>query len=436
MSAEAPPDADLYRCVHCGLCLNACPTYLETGLETESPRGRIFFMRAVRERRLPLTNAIAGHWGMCLQCRACEAACPSGVPFGRLMAAMRHEALVQRPPGLRERLLRWLALHCLLPHPRRLRVVGRLLRLYQRSGVRQALRTLGLLRLLRLADVDAQLPPLPPRDFLASGQTYPARPEPAGGTGSVEGLHRPVRVALFSGCVMPIFYGPVHEATVRVLARNGCEVVVPEAQLCCGALHVHSGEHQAARELARRNIAAFEAAGADYVVVNAAGCGAQLKEYAGLFGCDPAWRARAERFSASVRDVTELLASLPFERGLGKLSLKVTYQDPCHLAHAQRIKDAPRRLLRAVPGLTLMETERPDLCCGAAGSYNLVERAMSQRLLERKMREIAATGADVIATANPGCQLQLQAGVRRHGLRMRVAHVLEVLDEAYRASAD
>jgi len=427
LSPDAPSDADLYRCVHCGLCLNSCPTYLETGLETESPRGRIFFMRAVREQRLPLTSAIEGHWSMCLQCRACEAVCPSGVRFGRLMGAMRHETLVRRAPGLRERLVRWLAFRALLPHPARLRAVGVLLRLYQRGGVQRALRATGFLRLLRLAEMDAQLPPLPARSFAARGQVYAARPEP------VEGRTAAMRVAFFSGCVMPVFYGPVHEATVRVLTRNGCDVVVPAAQTCCGALHAHSGEREMARALAKRTIAAFEAAGADCVVVNSAGCGAQLKEYAELFERDPAWKARAERFSASVRDVTELLATLPFERGLGKLPLRVTYQDSCHLAHAQRVKDAPRRLLRAIPGLTLVEMERPDVCCGAAGSYNIVEPEMSRRLLERKMNDAQGTAAEVIATANPGCLLQLQAGVTKRGLKARVAHVVELLDEAYRA---
>ena len=283
------------------------------------------------------------------------------------------------------------------------------------------LRATRLLRLVGLAEMDAQLPPMPSKSFAAQGQVYVPQGE------------RRMRVAFFSGCVMPLLHGPVHEATVRVLTRNGCEVVVPAAQTCCGALHLHSGERELARELARRTIAAFEAARADCVVVNSAGCGAQLKEYAELFERDPASRARAERFSASVRDATELLASLPFERGLGALRLRVTYQDPCHLGHAQRITDAPRRLLRAIPGVTLVEMERPDVCCGAAGSYSLVEREMSRRLLERKMDAIASTNADVIATANPGCLVQLEAGVRRRGLRARVAHVVELLDEAYRA---
>ncbi|MDO8531745.1 MAG: (Fe-S)-binding protein [Dehalococcoidia bacterium] len=426
LSPDAPSDADLYRCVHCGLCLNYCPTYLETGLETESPRGRIFFMRALREQRLPLNDAVAGHWSMCLQCRACEAVCPSGVRFGRLMGQMRQETLLRRPPGRRERFARWLAFCALLPHPRRLRVAGGLLRLYQRSGAQAALRAMGLLRLLGLADMEGQLPPVPSRMFAARGQVYAAQSE------------RRMRVAFFSGCVMPVFYGPVHEATLRVLTRNGCEVVVPAAQTCCGALHLHSGEREMARDLARRTIVVFEAARADYVVVNSAGCGAQLKEYAELFEGDQTWKARAERFSASVRDVTELLAALPFERGLALRQaqgqpLRVTYQDPCHLAHAQRVTDAPRRLLRAIPGLTLVEMERPDVCCGAAGSYSLVEREMSRRLLERKMDAIASMRADVIATANPGCLLQLRAGVRQRGLRARVAHVVELLDEAYRA---
>ncbi|MCH7523284.1 MAG: 4Fe-4S dicluster domain-containing protein [Chloroflexi bacterium] len=408
----APSDADLSRCVRCGLCLEYCPTYTETGLETESPRGRLYLIKAIAEERIEATPTVVGHLDLCLQCRNCEAVCPSGVPYGRIMEGARAEILANRPP-LAWR-LRALFLREVIARPRRMAAFATLLRLYRASGLRW------------LAE---RTPFLRERVILAptiSGPTFRARGVLARPRGEARG-----RVALLIGCIMPHAYGRVHEATVRVLARNGFEVVAPPHQACCGALHAHNGDRPTARALARRNIDAFLEAQVDTIVVNSAGCGAAMKEYGELLADDPDYAEKAGRFAGSVKDVTELLAELPLEAPTGRVEADVTYQDPCHLAHAQRITSAPRELLAAIPGLRLVEMAQPDRCCGSAGIYSLAHREMSLDLLDGKMREIAATGADVIATANPGCMAQLEAGLRRHRLPGRVVHVVELLDEAY-----
>jgi glycolate oxidase iron-sulfur subunit len=297
----------------------------------------------------------------------------------------------------------------------------------------------GLLRLYRASGLRwlaERVPYVRDRVVLAptiSGPTF--RPDQVGGLIRPQGKARR-RVALLTGCIMPHAFGRVHEATVRVLARNGFEVVAPLGQLCCGALHSHNGDRTTALALARRNIDAFLEAEVDAVVVNSAGCSSAMKEYRELLADDPDYAEKAERFAGLVKDVTELLAELPLEPPSTPLETNVTYQDPCHLAHAQRISRAPRELLAAIPGLRLIEMERPDRCCGSAGVYSLAHRQMSLDLLDGKMRDIAATGAGVIATANPGCMVQLEAGLRRHRLPGRVVHVVELLDEAYRRSGE
>ena len=416
---DAPAEEDLYRCVHCGLCLQVCPTYVQLGVETESPRGRLALMRAVHQERIGLTEGVVGHLDLCLQCRACEAACPSGVPFGHIMEQTRAQISTETRAPLKTRIGRFIGFRVLLAHLGVLRALAWSLKLYQRSGLQTLMRASQLLRLTGLHRAEAQLPRLPrffspPRSELVPAQGAAMR-----------------RVAMLSGCVMPLFYGPVNEATARVLARNGCDVVVPRAQGCCGALAAHNGDLESARALARRNIDAFLAAGVEAIVVNSAGCGSAMKEYGGLLADDPAYAERARRAASLVRDVNEYLASLPLEPPSGEVKARVTYQDSCHLAHAQRIKDAPRQVLRAIPGVELVEMERSDMCCGAAGVYSLTQPEMSERLLADKLQHAAATQAEIIATANPGCMLQLEAGVRRAGLGARVAHVVELLDEAY-----
>lgn len=419
--ADSASTEDLIRCVHCGFCLDYCPTYLELGMETDSPRGRIHFIRALSEGRTELTPTLLGHLDLCLQCRACEAFCPSGVPYGRIMETARSHVLSAKGSPLGWR-LRAAILRLLLSHQRRLRFVTSGLRLYQRSGLQALLRRSGVLRILPggLAELENALPNVPHHFY--GGQGVLAEP-----------AANPTRtVGLLTGCVMPLLFPATHEATVRVLARNGLRVVAPATQTCCGALNLHAGDRETTCRLARQNIDAFLAEDVEAVITNSAGCGATMKEYGDLLAHDPEYAEKAQRFAGMVRDITEFLAELPFDREMGPLRQRVTYQDPCHLAHAQRITQPPREILAAIPELELVEMEAADRCCGSAGVYSVVQREMSMALLDEKMRSVAATGASVIATANPGCAMQLEAGLRRHRMQGRVVHVVELLDEAYR----
>jgi len=411
----------LLACVHCGFCLPSCPTYAETGLEPDSPRGRIYLLRSLADGRIALSAAAVRHLDLCLDCRACESACPAGVQYGHLIEAARAEIERRRRSSPLRRLVRRAALAGLLPHPRALRVLAAALRVYQRSGLQALVRRSGLLRLVppAWAASEALLPPVPP------ATTGGALPEELPASGA-----RVVRVGFLHGCVQDVIFRPHNLATLRLLQRCGAEVAIPRGQRCCGALHAHAGDPAAARALARANIAAFEQASVETIVVNAAGCGAHLKNYGQLLRDDPAWRARAAAFSRRVADVTEVLARYGLRSSQGALRRRVTYHDPCHLAHGQRVRAEPRALLRAVPGLELVELAESEMCCGSAGIYNLTEPEMAQQLLARKLRRLEATGADTVVTANPGCILQLAAGIRQRGLAMRVVHIVELLDEA------
>ena len=416
---DVPADGDLYKCVHCGLCLPHCPTYIETGMETESPRGRLALMRGVKEGQLGLTERLVGHMDLCLQCRACEAACPSGVPFGRLMAATRTQVSMHAPQSFLGRVAKGMVFERLLPHPGRLRLAARGLWVYEKSGWQWVTRATVLRLFPKLREAERQLPPIPSSFFPSLGdETFRPQGEATR------------RVGMLSGCVMPLLYGRANLATVRVLTRNGCEVTSPRAQRCCGALHAHNGELEGARVLARKNIDAFMAAGVEAVVVNSAGCGAMMKEYGDLLKDDTQDAERARKVSARVKDVTEFLVSLPFEKPQGKVEARVTYQDACHMAHAQGIRSAPREILGSIPGLELVEMEASDRCCGAAGIYSVTQGEMSRRLVEHKVESVKATGAEIVVTANPGCMMQLESGLRRAGSSVRVAHVVEILDQA------
>jgi len=423
---EAPRWADYSRCVRCGLCLNACPTYRELGLEMDSPRGRIYQMVQVEQGRLPLGESFVRHIDLCLDCRACETACPSGVEYGKLVEVARGqiEKYYKRPPLAA--LLRKLFFYELLPYPQRLEVAGKILRFYQRSGLERLVLASRLLKLLPWSlDRVAGLAPRMEKPFFTErlGTVVPAV-----GT-------RRYRVAFFAGCIANLSFARLNDATLRVLAKNGCEVVIPAEQGCCGALHVHAGMRDLARELAKRNIRAFLADGFDAVITNAAGCGSVLKEYPLLFQEDDRdYLEPAQAFSGKLRDVTEFLAGIDFNKEFAVTKLRATYQDSCHLGHAQRIRSAPRKLLAAVPGLELIELKESELCCGSAGIYNVVHNDLAEKLLQNKMRRIEETKADLILTANPGCLLQLRAGVSRAGGERRVLHVVELLDEAYRGS--
>ena len=407
---------ELYQCVHCGLCLNHCPTYRVLRLEPESPRGRIHLVKAAADGRVEINERFKEHIYLCLLCRACESACPSGVQYGRIAEAAREQL---GPPGSEfGRAVLKFAFTQLLPYRRRLRVLFALLRLYQRTGLRRAVR-----RLMpkKLRDMDALLPPIPKRFFTPKTPISPAVGE------------RRATVAMLDGCVMPLLFGDVNDATLRVLQRNGCEVIFPKNQTCCGALNLHNGETAAAKRMARRNVDAFLDSDADAIVVNAAGCGATMKEYGHLLRDDPDYRDKAAQFSGKVKDAGEFLAALGLVGKLGPVEMTITYQDPCHLAHGQRIRNQPRQLLRAIPGLKLVEMEGADRCCGSAGIYNLTHSALSQRLLDEKIQAIGATDAGAVVAPNPGCMLQLAAGARRSGIALEVYHLMDLLERAYRA---
>jgi glycolate oxidase iron-sulfur subunit len=424
IATDKPRQADLDRCVHCGLCLNACPTYRVLGLEMDSPRGRIYQMAQVAAGA-PIGPSYIEHIELCLACRGCESACPSGVQYGRLVEAARAEieGAAVRPRG--EMRMRRFVFGRLLQSPALMTALGALLYLYQGSGLQKLVRALGFLKLLgKLGEVEQLAPPAePPFFFNKIGKIFPA-----------EGDRR-YRVALMAGCIANVCFARLNEATVRVLQKNGCEVAVPDGQGCCGALHVHAGLRDEARGLARRNIEALAEGGYDAILSNAAGCGSTLKEYAELLEADPEYAARARDFSRRMQDLTEFLASIELKSGMKALPLTVTYQDSCHLAHGQHIRSAPRKLLAAVPGLTLREMPLADVCCGSAGIYNVVQNEMSMEILKRKMEDVNRSGAEAIATANPGCILQLRAGVSLHGKGQRVVHVVELLDEAYGKTA-
>lgn len=409
--AAMPHIPEVEACVHCGLCLNQCPTYRVTHLEAESPRGRIYLVEAVAGGRLPLSAGVADHLYLCLACRACETACPSGVQYGRIAEAARE---VLGPPGPPvARAITRAALRHLMPHPERLRIAGRLIGFYHRSGL-AALAQRVLPEGLRLR---AALLPRPSNPFY----------EPEAAVLPAIGDRR-ARVAFLSGCAMSLFFAEINEATVRVLRRNGCEVVIPGGQACCGALNSHNGETESARQMARRNIEAFPT-DVDAIVTNAAGCGAAMKEYGHLLRDDPVYGERARRFASLVRDTGEFLAALGLRTSPTPVAFCVTYQDPCHLAHGQRVRAEPRALLAAIPGLALNEMEGSDRCCGSAGIYNVLQPEMSEALLREKMEAIRATGAPVVVAPNPGCMLQLRYGARRFDVPVRVMHLMDLLDE-------
>ena len=422
-NGAGPQQVDLDRCVHCGLCLNACPTYRELGMEMDSPRGRVYQMVQVANGA-PISPSYVEHIGLCLACRGCETACPSGVQYGRLVEAARAEIEAQTVRPRHVRLLRRFIFGHLLQGRTALSIAGTLLYLYEGSGLKKLVRAMGLLHLLgRLGDLEQLAPSAqPPFFFSQVGKTFPA-----------EGARR-YRVGFLAGCIANISFARLNEATLRVLQKNGCEVVLPENQGCCGALHVHAGLREEARALARRNIDAFLSGGFDAIITNAAGCGSTLKEYGELLEDDAGYKEKAHQFSKLMRDVTEFLAGIELNPRMGRIEAGVTYQDSCHLCHGQKVRTAPRKLLAAIPGITFREMPFSDVCCGSAGIYNVVHNEMSMAILEKKMDAVNSTTASIIATANPGCMLQLQAGVRLHGRRQRVLHVVEVLDEAYAAA--
>jgi glycolate oxidase iron-sulfur subunit len=418
------PTWELYStCIHCGLCLNHCPTYRVLGTEMDSPRGRIYQVLQVDAGRLPLNDSFVTHIDRCLGCVACETACPSGVKYGQIAERARAQIEQHYERGAFSRLSRWFFFQKALRDERVLARTARLLRFYQRSGLRRLARASGLLNVLGLAELERLAPEISDRSFLPEiGALYPAEGE------------RRARVAFHAGCVGSVAFAELNRATVRVLTKNGVEVLVVSGQKCCGALHAHSGLLDGARLLAKQNIQAIKNAGAslDAVITNSAGCGAHMKHYAALLADDPECGKDAVSFAEKTCDVTEFLAELGLRVPRRRSEARVTYQDPCHLAHAQRVRSAPRALLAHV-GAKLVEMPHSDQCCGSAGTYNVTQNALSMKILDEKMKDVARVSGAVqqLVTANTGCMLQLRAGVERSGMKLPVRHVMELLDECY-----
>ncbi len=418
-----PARAGVNACVHCGFCLPTCPTYLLWNEEMDTPRGRIYLMKAGLDERVPMNDTFVKHFDACLGCMACVTACPSGVPYAPLIEATRGqiERRYDRPTG--DRLFRGL-LFSLIPYPGRMRLL--MLPLVAWPPIAALLRATGALAVLpgRLRAVLE----LAPRVTLAG--LFTQQPERTAARGE-----RRLTVGVLTGCVQRLAFGHVNTATINVLSAEGCDVLAPASQGCCGALALHAGRRDDAVAFAKKTIETFEAAGVERVVVNAAGCGSSMKEYGHLLADDPAWAERARRFSAQVKDVSELLADLgPARAPRAPMPLRVAYQDACHLAHAQGVRQAPRDLLLSIPGVTIVPLAEPEICCGSAGIYNLVQPEPARQLGDRKAGHIAAAKADVVASANPGCTLQIRAAAARRGESWRVVHPIELLDEAIRGA--
>ncbi|MBI4658363.1 MAG: (Fe-S)-binding protein [Verrucomicrobia bacterium] len=402
-------EAKSLACVHCGLCLGACPTYLETGNENDSPRGRIYIMRALEQGRLALADAAVRHVDLCLGCRACEVACPSGVQYGQLLEAAREHIEERFRRSAFQTFLRRVAIEEVFPFPARMKPVLWAARLARKLGLEPLFPKFAREALT-----------LVPQDTSADGlpEVSPAATTPLKG-----------RVGFIQGCVMSVMFGRTNAASVQLLNRAGYEVLTPPGQTCCGALYAHTGVLERARQCARRNIALFESLNLDAIIINAAGCGSTLKEYGHLLREDAPWAERAQQFSAKVKDLTEWLKPRDFKSQISNLKF-ITYHDACHLAHPQRITQPPRDLIRAVAGESFVELPESDVCCGSAGSYNLTEPEMAERLQRRKIGNILKTGAQIVVTTNPGCLLQIRAGLQKAGAsRVHVLHIADFLLE-------
>jgi glycolate oxidase iron-sulfur subunit len=404
MKTEQPLYLD---CIHCGLCLSSCPTYRVLGSEMDSPRGRIYLMRAFEEGRAKITDSFVEHMFRCLDCRACETACPSGVHFGHMMEEMRGRIVDERPANWITRAV----LKHVFPYPWRFQLAARLLQLYRASGIQSFVRETGLLKRVmpEMAAAEALMPEVGVESGLTLDSFHRAQ-------GKKEGT-----VAFFTGCVMNAMMGSINKASVRLLTAAGYDVIIPGAQICCGALANHAGLRDTARSMARTNMSAFPIEELDAIIINASGCGAMLKEY-------PLLVDGAEAFSSKVKDIAEFLVSTRiFERLTIPVNRRVGYDDPCHLIHGQGVKSEPRKLLKAIPGIKFVEIEGADQCCGSAGIYNITQNELSMEILDRKMEKLQKAGIDILATGNPGCMFQFKYGVKKCGMALEVVHPVELL---------
>jgi glycolate oxidase iron-sulfur subunit len=418
--AHHPPSGELIdKCVHCGFCLPVCPTYVLWQEEMDSPRGRIYLMKMAAEGDATINETFVGHFDACLGCMACMTACPSGVDYGKLIEATRAQIERRYTRSAAEKRFRRF-LFSTFTRPDRLRSLLLPLRLYQQAGLQALVRSLGIPKLFpaRLRALEALLPQVPSQETLP--ELIPAQGE------------RRCRVGLLLGCVQRVFFPQVNAATARVLAAEGCEVVAPAAQPCCGALLVHAGEEERAMQLARQTIDVFEKARVDAVIINAAGCGSNVKEYGHLLRDDPRYAGRAKAFAAKCRDVSEFLVGLEPRARCHALRLRVAYHDACHLQHAQGVRTQPRALLRRIPQLELLEIPEAAICCGSAGIYNLVQPEAAAQLGDRKAGHVAALNADLVVSANPGCLLQLECALARMKRKLPVRHIVELLDASIR----
>ncbi|HZS46879.1 MAG TPA: heterodisulfide reductase-related iron-sulfur binding cluster [Blastocatellia bacterium] len=416
----------MLACVHCGLCLQACPTYVKLGNENDSPRGRAYLMRAVAEHRLEIDNAFINHMELCLQCRACEVACPSGLNYGHIMEAARAEIAASSIAQTPERKIRRFVLNHILVNKAALRIALWFANFLKRTGIAELLIKSGVF-LSFPVNVEAAVRLLLP-DYSGKEMTMAVDYKTIPST-------KNRRVAFLEGCVMPGMFGYINAATKRVLAANGCEIVAVDKQGCCGALHAHAGELEMAQELARKNIDAFEAADCEAFIVNSAGCGAAMKEYHILLKDDPDYSEKAARFSRKTQDISEFLASIDFRTPTAQVNQRVTYDAPCHLLYVQKVKDAPLEIIKSIPGVQFIAQRDAEVCCGGAGIYNMTQPEMSMQLQSDKVKNILTTKADIVATGNPGCHMQLATGLYTSGHKeIRVTHPVELLDEAYEAS--
>ncbi|MBP1914584.1 glycolate oxidase iron-sulfur subunit [Lederbergia galactosidilyticus] len=423
---ERMNESELLNCMRCGFCLPACPTYIETDFdETHSPRGRIALMKAVYDGLIAPDQEVEHSLNVCLGCRACEPVCPAGVEYGHLLEEARDIFNEYHPHSLPVKALRKTVFAGIFPHQKRMVQAVGLLGFYQKSGLQTVARKIGFMNLFpeSLQQMERALPAVPKHRKMKSRSQQAVASESA-----------IAKVAFFSGCLMDTMFLETNDATIKLLQKAGCEIVIPENQGCCGALHGHSGEKEKAKELARRNIKAFEKTEADYIIVNAGGCGAFLMDYGHLLKDDPEYAERARQFSAKMKDISQILYELNFHERipLQVTQQAVTYQDSCHLRNVMRTAEAPRVLMKAITGVTYREMEKADSCCGSAGIYNLVQPEMSMQILDHKMEKVNETRAQTIVTANPGCLLQMKLGIEREGLgeQVRAIHIVDLLLEA------
>ncbi|MBD3224434.1 MAG: 4Fe-4S dicluster domain-containing protein [Caldithrix sp.] len=416
-----PSDDQITNCMRCGMCLPVCPTYDLTKMERHSPRGRIKLIKAVAEGELDITENFIDSIEFCLNCQACVTACPAGVEYGQLVEAAHfnieeHKKRKHDVPLIKKILLNWLFLK-----QYRLRLATLLMRLYQQTGMEKLVQRSGILKLLstRMHDLSFMLPKL------NGYMRYPQQTAPKVKT------DRPVKVGVLTGCVQDVFFNDVNHDTIQVLAYNGYEVYVPQNQQCCGSVHGHNGELDTARTLAKRMIDTFLEANVDYVVINSAGCGSFMKQYGTFLEDDPEYNEKAQRFVKKVLDISELLTNVGFIAPEGELNLKLSYHEPCHLTHGQKIKQPPRQILQSIPGIDFRELPESDWCCGSAGIYNITHYEASMELLERKMNNIKISGSDYIVTGNPGCLLQLMYGIKKFNTPVHILHPVTVLKMSY-----